>query len=172
MTGPPSNSRQWAALCLMLSLFLGGHSISIHAKSQQYRRIHSNSNSLARQKALVQVVHDDSQQQHRMNVQAFSFDGISRGGGTSLSASSSPNNSNDSAWKTGLKNSIASGMAAACSKLILAPFDTLKTLQQQSLSGAGGAGLSLVEAARVILARPGGFLEFYVRCDVFYLSCL
>ena len=56
---------------------------------------------------------------------------------------------------------MASGLAAACSKTILAPFDTIKTMQQQSVHG--GKALGIVEAAKLIMARPKGFLELYVR---------
>ena len=64
----------------------------------------------------------------------------------------------------GLKNSLASALAAGCSKTLLAPFDTLKTIQQHS---QGGGALSFRDACRIVLARPNGFLEFYVR-----LCCL
>lgn len=67
-----------------------------------------------------------------------------------------------SAATEGLKNSIASGLAAACSKTLLAPFDTIKTVQQQVRQEAGGKALSFAEAARVITRRPKGFLELYV----------
>ena len=72
----------------------------------------------------------------------------------------------EKAWVDGLKNSLASALAAAFSKIILAPFDTIKTLQQyhQSTGGtSGGASLSLLQAAREISSRPGGFVNFYVR---------
>jgi hypothetical protein len=69
----------------------------------------------------------------------------------------------EAAWISGVKNSLASALAAGCSKLLLAPFDTIKTLQQHSRS-AGSAPLSLIEAAHVIMKRPRGFLEFYVSC--------
>lgn len=60
----------------------------------------------------------------------------------------------------GVKNSVASGMAAACSKALLAPFDTIKTIQQQARSG--GKALGMFEAAGVIMSRPKGFIELYV----------
>jgi len=53
-----------------------------------------------------------------------------RGGGSSSSQRVS---SGDNPWGAvvdGLKNGIASGLATACSKLLLQPFDTLKTVQQ------------------------------------------
>lgn len=64
-----------------------------------------------------------------------------------------------SATVEGLKNSMASSLAAACSKTILAPFDTLKTIQQYHRSS--GKSLSMTEASKIIMARPKGFMEFY-----------
>jgi hypothetical protein len=43
----------------------------------------------------------------------------------------------------------------------LAPFDTIKTIQQAALN-SGNAPLTLSKAAQEILKRPKGFLEFYV----------
>jgi hypothetical protein len=68
-----------------------------------------------------------------------------------------------SAAINGIKNSIASGMAAGCAKTILAPFDTIKTVQQQATSG--GKALGLMEAARAVMSRPKGFLELYVSTE-------
>jgi len=70
-----------------------------------------------------------------------------------------------SATVEGFKNSMASSLAAACSKTILAPFDTLKTVQQYHRSS--GKSLSLIEASKIIIARPKGFLEFYVSKHTF-----
>jgi hypothetical protein len=67
----------------------------------------------------------------------------------------------EQAWVTGFKNSLASALAAGCSKLILAPFDTIKTLQQHSRT-VGSTPLTLYQAAQVIMNRPKGFVEFYV----------
>jgi len=71
---------------------------------------------------------------------------------------------------SGFKNSLASGLAAGCSKLLLAPFDTIKTLQQAVLASATGTtktkGLTLTKAAQIILKRPKGFLEFYAGVGV------
>ena len=67
------------------------------------------------------------------------------------------------AWVDGLKNSLASALAAAFSKTILAPFDTVKTLQQYYQSTPSMPSLTLLEAAKVIMKRPGGFINFYVR---------
>mmetsp|Transcript_5081 Transcript_5081/g.7772 ORF Transcript_5081/g.7772 Transcript_5081/m.7772 type:complete len:336 (-) Transcript_5081:1508-2515(-) len=69
-----------------------------------------------------------------------------------------------SATVEGFKNSMASSLAAACSKTILAPFDTLKTVQQYHRSS--GKSLSLIEASKIIIARPKGFLEFYAGLGV------
>ncbi|KAG7372400.1 mitochondrial carrier protein [Nitzschia inconspicua] len=71
----------------------------------------------------------------------------------------------ESAWVSGIKNSLASALAAGCSKLILAPFDTIKTLQQHSRT-AGSSPMSLMQAAEVIMKRPRGFLEFYAGIGV------
>jgi hypothetical protein len=75
-----------------------------------------------------------------------------------------------------MKNSVASALAAGCSKLILAPFDTIKTLQQHSRSAstatataAATSGLTLLQAAKTIAGRPKGILEFYVRFR--FLDC-
>jgi hypothetical protein len=67
---------------------------------------------------------------------------------------------------------LASALAAACSKLLLAPFDTIKTLQQHSVmttsvgtvaaAAATTTPLSLVQTAQSILSRPKGVLELYV----------
>lgn len=82
-----------------------------------------------------------------------------RGGGTTATEASTSNN-ND--MLQGLKSSLASALAAGCSKTLLAPFDTLKTVQQHHRVGAGTA-LSFWEAVQLVMARPRGFLEFYVR---------
>jgi len=74
----------------------------------------------------------------------------------------------------GVKNFMASGLAAACAKTLLAPFDTIKTMQQQVVrdSGAGEAALGLAEAARVIMRRPRGFLELYAGLGVAALGSM
>jgi solute carrier family 25 S-adenosylmethionine transporter 26 len=61
----------------------------------------------------------------------------------------------------GLKNAVASGLAAACCKIVLAPFDTLKTVQQQSREGT-----TLVKAFQTVLQRQGGVLNLYAGLDV------
>jgi hypothetical protein len=78
-----------------------------------------------------------------------------------VSTSASSTKSQEAAWISGFKNGLASGLAAGCSKLLLAPFDTIKTIQQAAFN-SGKAPLSLSKAAQEILKRPKGFLEFYV----------
>jgi len=76
-----------------------------------------------------------------------------RGGGSS------------SAAMDGLKNSLASALAAACSKTLLAPLDTIKTVQQyhrSTLTGGYSKSLSFLQAINLIVSRPKGFREFYV----------
>lgn len=76
-------------------------------------------------------------------------------------------NSLVSATSEGFRNSLASGLAAACSKTILAPFDTIKTVQQQARQGMGGGkGLSFVDAVGLVVRRPRGIFELYVSIDV------
>eukprot|EP00533_Pseudo-nitzschia_delicatissima_P008805 CAMPEP_0116107276 /NCGR_PEP_ID=MMETSP0327-20121206/16138_1 /TAXON_ID=44447 /ORGANISM="Pseudo-nitzschia delicatissima, Strain B596" /LENGTH=363 /DNA_ID=CAMNT_0003600055 /DNA_START=215 /DNA_END=1306 /DNA_ORIENTATION=+ len=82
-----------------------------------------------------------------------------------LPASTSSNKPREAAWVSGFKNSLASGLAAGCSKLLLAPFDTIKTMQQAALV-SGGTPLSLSNAVQEILKRPKGFLEFYAGVGV------
>lgn len=71
----------------------------------------------------------------------------------------------EAAWKSGIKNSMASALAAATSKLLLAPLDTIKTLQQ-SQRASGQATLTLLEAAKEIMKRPKGVFELYVRGSI------
>jgi len=71
----------------------------------------------------------------------------------------------EAAWESGVKNSIASALAAASSKLLLAPLDTIKTLQQHQRV-TGQASLTLLGAAREIMSRPKGFLELYAGVGV------
>jgi hypothetical protein len=44
----------------------------------------------------------------------------------------------------------------------LAPFDTIKTVQQQARQGVGAKALSFVEAAGLVVRRPRGIFELYV----------
>lgn len=75
-----------------------------------------------------------------------------------LSSSSKTNSSSSTALKHGLKNTLASGLAAACSKTILAPFDTIKTVQQHVQTESS---ISLYQATKIITSRPGGILNLY-----------
>lgn len=99
---------------------------------------------------------------------------ISRCGGRPASKSATANaaaaspaatktSSPSSAVAEGLKNTLASGLAAACSKTILAPFDTIKTVQQHV---EGGRSLGLLEASRRVTSRPGGALNLYAGLGV------
>jgi hypothetical protein len=63
----------------------------------------------------------------------------------------------------GLLNSLASGLAAGCAKKLLAPFDTIKTVQQQH---TGQNSLGLWEAATQICARKGGASQLYAGLGV------
>ena len=59
-----------------------------------------------------------------------------------------------------LKNGLASGLASACSKSILHPFDAVKTLQQNN-EGDLGMGEAAVQ-----LMRRGGALALYTGLPV------
>jgi len=100
---------------------------------------------------------------------------IPRGGRTSKASptastttTSAPKKSS-SAVTEGLKNTLASGLAAACSKTMLAPFDTIKTVQQHV---AGGKSLGLLEAGRQITSRPGGVSNLYAGLGVSALGSM
>lgn len=84
---------------------------------------------------------------------------IPRGGGQTKTAPVETS-TRSSAITEGLKNTLASGLAAACSKTILAPFDTIKTVQQDVM---GGTSLSFVQAVKKICGRDGGIGNLYVR---------
>jgi hypothetical protein len=86
---------------------------------------------------------------------------VSTEGGAPLLLSTNKIRGGEAAWQSGIKNSIASALAAATSKLLLAPLDTIKTLQQ-SQRASGQATLTVLETARLIAQRPKGFLELYV----------
>ena len=82
---------------------------------------------------------------------------------------SKTSSSTSSAITDGLKNTLASGLAAACSKTILAPFDTIKTVQQHV---EGGKSLGLLEAARQVSSRPGGIFNLYAGLGVAALGSM
>lgn len=86
------------------------------------------------------------------------LDVINRGGGD--------DGGNNAIWE-GLKNGLASALAAATSKTLLAPFDTIKTMQQQSKEP-----LRVFEAARMICSRPQGFLELYAGLGVAVIGAM
>jgi len=48
----------------------------------------------------------------------------------------------------------------------LAPFDTIKTVQQQARQGVGAKALSFVEAAGLVVRRPRGIFELYAGLGV------
>lgn len=73
-----------------------------------------------------------------------------RGGGGGGAAASGLSNAGWATVVEGLKNGCASGMAAACAKLLLQPFDTVKTLQQ-----ANKGSLGMLEAAQDLVSRKG-----------------
>jgi len=118
---------------------------------------------------------------------------VNRGGSgennDSKPLTSSPSSSlSTSATVTGIKSFVASGLAAACAKTLLAPFDTIKTMQQQhqlaSLDNIRSAvintgkeqpqkaALGLFETARSIMARPGGVWELYAGIGVAALGAM
>ena len=105
-----------------------------------------------KQRALLLTENNDSHQQQHVSC---------RGGGGSA---------NSAAWTEGLKNSLASALAAACSKTILAPFDTIKTIQQHYQTSSGKS-LGFWAATQLAMSRPRGFWELYVRTIV-YIVCI
>lgn len=83
---------------------------------------------------------------------------VSRGGGRHGRRGHGTNN--NSATREGLKNSLASALATGCSKTLLAPLDTIKTIQQHYRSS--GSSLSLAQTAKLVVSRPNGLRELYV----------
>lgn len=81
---------------------------------------------------------------------------ISSGGASSGAAS---------AWMEGLKNGLASAMAAACVKTTLQPIDAIKTFQQYN-QASSGKSVTIAAACRDIMARPGGASNFYAGLGV------
>lgn len=74
------------------------------------------------------------------------------------------------ATKDGLKNSLASGCASFCSKALLQPFDTIKTVQQHyDQGGTSTTSLKFVQAAQLIVKRKNGIRELYAG---FFVSAL
>jgi len=73
---------------------------------------------------------------------------------------------NAAIWE-GLKNGMASALAAASSKTLLAPFDTIKTMQQQA-----NERLSILKTASIICDRPQGIWELYAGLGVAVLGAM
>lgn len=74
------------------------------------------------------------------------------------------------ATKEGLKNSLASGFASFCSKALLQPFDTIKTVQQHyNQDGSSTTSLKFIQAAQLIMERKYGIRELYAG---FFVSAL
>jgi hypothetical protein len=85
-------------------------------------------------------------------------------------SSSSSSSSSSSALVDGLKSTLASGLAAACAKTILAPFDTIKTVQQNV---QGTNSLGILDAISIITARsPGGVRNLYAGLTVSALGSM
>ncbi|CAM9371335.1 unnamed protein product [Hapterophycus canaliculatus] len=83
---------------------------------------------------------------------------LTRGGGAAPTQLEPSSPDEGDKWKNaieGLKNGLASGLAAACVKTALQPFDTMKTVQQYSTTR-----MTLLQAGRNLLAR-GGVPELY-----------
>jgi hypothetical protein len=81
-------------------------------------------------------------------------------GGATTTTSKATTTTATSATVEGLKSSLASALAAGCSKTLLAPFDTLKTIQQNYRSS--GTSLSFWQAVKLVTSRPNGIRELYV----------
>ncbi|KAL7442374.1 hypothetical protein ACHAXH_006365 [Discostella pseudostelligera] len=110
------------------------------------------------------------------------LDDLPRGGGgrrTSMPSTSTKSatsatttqssSSSTTALSEGLKSTLASGLAAACSKTILAPFDTIKTVQQHV---PGHTSLGLLEACQQITSRSGGIRNLYAGLTVSALGAM
>jgi len=75
-----------------------------------------------------------------------------RGGASSATTTVAQSSSRQGAVLEGLKSALSSGMAAGCVKTILAPLDTVKTIQQQH---KGREALTLMKAGRSVVDRSG-----------------
>jgi solute carrier family 25 S-adenosylmethionine transporter 26 len=96
---------------------------------------------------------------------------IPNGGAAAAVTIAVPTIVSSSAWLDGLKNGLASAMAAACVKASLQPIDTIKTLQQYH-QASSGSSLTVAAAARKIMARPGGFGNFYAGLGVTVIGAM
>ncbi|KAL3763372.1 hypothetical protein ACHAWU_001945 [Discostella pseudostelligera] len=88
---------------------------------------------------------------------------------TATSSTATQSSSSSTALTEGLKSTLASGLAAACSKTILAPFDTIKTVQQHV---PGDTSLGLLEACQQITSRTGGIRNLYAGLGVSALGSM
>lgn len=118
----------------------------------------------ARQLSVIPV----SSSSKKLNLQLGWVRGA-KAAATTAPSQSKTSSSTSSAITDGLKNTLASGLAAACSKTILAPFDTIKTVQQHV---EGGKSLGLFEAARQVSSRPGGIFNLYAGLGVAALGSM
>lgn len=75
-------------------------------------------------------------------------------------------NSNSRPWVNGIKNAFCSACASACSKTILQPIDAIKTIQQYYEQTANTKSISMLDACKIVLDRPGGFRNFYSGLSV------
>ena len=89
-----------------------------------------------------------------------------RGGAAVPTKTVYDNNTKRKAAISGLKNSLASALGAVCSKTALAPFDTIKTIQQEHISTLAGPSLRFFDAARMVMERGNGVLGFYAGLGV------
>lgn len=105
-------------------------------------------------------------------VQVTNAAAVSATSSISSTSTSTSTRKRTSATMNGIKSSAASALAAGCSKTLLAPFDTIKTMQQQARNANGGKALGLIEAARIISSRPAGFLELYAGLGVAVIGAM
>jgi len=84
---------------------------------------------------------------------------------TTATAAATAVKSSTAPWVDGLKNGLASAMAAACVKATLMPVDAIKTLQQYQQT-VSGKSLTISAACNQIMTRPGGFANFYAGLGV------
>lgn len=88
---------------------------------------------------------------------------------TTTTTTNQSSSSSTTAVTEGLKSTLASGLAAACSKTLLAPFDTIKTVQQHV---PGTTSLGLLEACQQITSRSGGIRNLYAGLGVSVLGSM
>jgi len=89
------------------------------------------------------------------------------GGETNKATSATTQTVNRKATVAGLKNSLASSLGAVCAKAVLAPFDTIKTIQQGSKSASANAvSLKFLDATKLVMDRGNGIFGFYAGLGV------